>query len=299
MHKSRINWLIEGDRNTAFHHMSTIVRRRRNRISRKKNDMGEWITSEGGAVSFIREGFSKLFSTTLVCSPLLNPQPSRWQAVLSKEDKGSLNMLVSDDEIRAGLWALKPYKAPAPDGLHAGVFQRFWPIVKESMRNEVMKIFEESKIPDYLNRTNIVLIPKIAGPKSLGNYCLISLYNTVYKIVTKIIVARLRPHLDKLVCLLQSVFVPRRRSVDNAIVVQELIHTISNKKGREGYMAIKVDLEKAYDKIEWSFIREVLINANLPHNLVNLIMSYVSYVSTFILFNSGNVEPIFPSCGIR
>ena len=48
--KSRINWLIAGDRNTAFHHMSTIVRRRRNRISRIKNDMGEWITSEGGAV---------------------------------------------------------------------------------------------------------------------------------------------------------------------------------------------------------------------------------------------------------
>ena len=64
-------------------------------------------------------------------------------------------------------------------------------------------------------------------------------------------------------------------------------------------MAIKVDLEKAYDKIEWSFIREVLINANLLHKLVALIMSYVSLVSTSILFNEGNVDPIFPSRGIR
>ena len=161
---------------------------------------------------------------------------------------------MSDDEIREGLWALKPYKAPCPDGLHAGFFQRFWPTVKESMRNEVMYIFEECRIPDYLNRTNIVLTPKIAGPESLGNYRPISLCNTVYKIVTKIIVARLRPHLDKLVCPLQSTFVPRRQSIDNAIVVQELIHTISKKKGQGGYMAIKVDLEKAYDKIEWNFI---------------------------------------------
>ena len=252
--KSRINQLIEGDRNTAFHHMSTIVRRRRNRISRIKNDMGEWITSEGGTISFIREGFSKLFSTTLDYSPLHISQPSRWQVVLSKEDKGSLNLPVSDDEIREGLWALKPYKAPGPDGLHAGFFQRFWPTIKESMRNEVTYIFEECRIPYYLNRTNIVLIPKIAGPKSLGNYHPISLCNTVYKIVTKIIVARLRPHLDKLVCPLQSAFVPGRRSVDNAIVVQELIHTINNKKRQGGYMAIKVDLEKAYDKIEWNFI---------------------------------------------
>ena len=63
---------------------------------------------------------------------------------------------------------------------------------------------------------------------------------------------------------LQSTFMLGRRSVDNAIVVQEIIYTISNKKGRVGYMAIKVDLKKAYDKIEWSFIREVLMNANLP-----------------------------------
>ena len=71
----------------------------------------------------------------------------------------------------------------------------------------------------------------LKGPESLGNYRPISLCNMVYKIVTKIIVARLRSHLDKLVCPLQSAFVLGRRSVDNAIVVQDLIHTISNKKG--------------------------------------------------------------------
>lgn len=82
-------------------------------------------------------------------------------------------------------------------------------------------------------------------------------------------------------------------------MVKEIIHSISNKKGRVGYMAIKVDLEKAYDKIEWSFIREVLINANLPHDMVSLIMSCVSSVSTSIFFNGGNIEHILPSRGIR
>ena len=112
-----------------------------------------------------------------------------------------------------------------------GFFQRFWLIVGDSITKEVKKSFDECKVPDYLNRTNIVLIPKIAGPKSLGNNCSISLCNTMYKIVTKIIVAKLRPHLDKLVSPFQSAFVSSRRSVNNAIVVQELIHTISNKKG--------------------------------------------------------------------
>ena len=64
-------------------------------------------------------------------------------------------------------------------------------------------------------------------------------------------------------------------------------------------MAVKVDLEKAYDKLEWSFIRKVLINANVPHDLVSLVMSCVSSVSTSILFNGGNVDPVIPSRGIR
>ena len=230
MQKSRINRLIEGDKNTTFHHMFMIVRRRRNRISCIKNDMGAWINSEFGAMNYIKEGFRKLFTTTLVYSLFHLPPPFKWQAVLSKEDKGNLNMPVSEVEIKEGLWAFKLYKSSGSNGLH-----------------------------------------------------------TVYKIVTNIIVARLRPHVDKLVRPLQSAFIPGRRSVD----------TISNKKGRGGYMAIKVDLEKAYDKIEWSFITEVLINAKFAHNLVNLIMCCVSSISTSILFNGGSVKHIFPSRGIR
>ena len=65
----------------------------------------------------------------------------------------------------------------------------------------------------------MVLIPKMASPESLGNYRPINLRNTVYKMVAKILVAKIRPHLDKLVSPLQSAFVLRRRSADNAIVV--------------------------------------------------------------------------------
>ena len=157
--------------------------------------------------------------------------------------------MVTNAEIKDGLWALKAFKALGSNGLYTGFFQRFWLIVGDSVKAEVRKAFTECKIPEYLNRKNVVLIPKMVGPESLGSYHLISLCNTVYKIVTKILVARIRSYLDKLVSPLQSAFVSGRRSVDNAFVVQEIIHTISNKKGRVGYMAIKVDLEKAYDKL--------------------------------------------------
>ena len=167
------------------------------------------------------------------------------------------------------------------------------------MRKEVEKVFIERKVPEYLNITHIVLIPKIQGPETIGNYIPISLCNSVYKIITKILVARIRPHLDKLISLYQTAFIPGRIGVDNAIIVQELIHTIGRAKGNRGIMAIKIDLEKAYDKIEWSFIREMLTLFNFPENLIKLIMSCITSVSTSLLLNGGSLDPFLPSRGIR
>ena len=107
--------------------------------------------------------------------------------------------MVIDAEIKDGLWALKAFKAPSPNGLHARFIQRFWLTMGDLVKTEVKKAFKECKIPEYLNRTNVVLIPKIAGPEILGNYRPISFCNTVYKTITKILVARIRPYLDKLV----------------------------------------------------------------------------------------------------
>ncbi|XP_075665226.1 uncharacterized protein LOC142634861 [Castanea sativa] len=123
--KSCINRLIEGDRNTAFHHMSTIVRRRRNKISCIKNYIGEWIQSEVRTMNFIRGGFEKLFTTSLEFAPLTPPQPSRWQAALSNEEKENLSVVVTDAEIKDGLWALKAFKAPGLMAFMRGFFKDF------------------------------------------------------------------------------------------------------------------------------------------------------------------------------
>ncbi|XP_023920050.1 uncharacterized mitochondrial protein AtMg01250-like [Quercus suber] len=64
-------------------------------------------------------------------------------------------------------------------------------------------------------------------------------------------------------------------------------------------MALKIDLENAYDKLEWNFIRVMLIRANIPVDLIDIIMSYVSSVSTSIMVNGEALDPIYPSRGIR
>ena len=212
----------------------------------------------------IRNGFAKLYSTSLYSAPRHIQPDSTWHACITDEDRDNLDAEVTDEEIRAGLWSLKAFKSPGPDGLHAGFFQRFWLVVGRSVMEEVKKISLLKEVPEVLNSTLISLIPKIPGPETLNNYRPISLCKMVYKIVSKVIVARLRPLLDQVISTFQIAFVSGRRVTDNAILVQELIHTVSRKKGKVGYMAIKIDLEKAYDKLEWSFSREMLIRINLP-----------------------------------
>ena len=187
---------------------------------------------------------------------------------LSNLDRDSLSYPMIEEEVKLALWSMKAFKAPGPDGLHAGFFQFFWPTVGASMVQEVQKIFSEKRVPRYLNETLIALISKIQGLETLGNYRPISLCNIVYKTVTKLIVNRMRPLLDKIISPFQTAFVPGRRGTGNTIIVQELVHTISKAKGKEGYLATKIDLEKSYDKLEWGSIRDKLISVNFPSELV-------------------------------
>lgn len=122
MQKSRVNKLVLGDRNTAFHHMSTIVRRRRNHILCIINDVDKWIQNVAEVIDFIRKGFIHLFTSSLA-SDSLNPiPPSQWQATFTEEERDILSLLVTYVEIKEGLWSMKAYKAPGPNGLHEGFF---------------------------------------------------------------------------------------------------------------------------------------------------------------------------------
>ena len=213
--KSRLNWVAYGDRNTSFFHVSTLVRRYRNKIRSIKNSVEEWITNEEEVKNFILSEYQKLFEIGLYGSNPPTDLENFPCCVLSEEDKDCLSIAVTVEEIRQGLWSLKPFKALGVDGLHAGFFQFFWEDVKGSVCKEVMEVFESKVVPDYLNETLISLILKCPNPESFNNYKPISLCNTIYKMINKIIVGRIRPFLDKLIAPNQAGFVPGRKVLDN------------------------------------------------------------------------------------
>ncbi|OMO86355.1 reverse transcriptase [Corchorus capsularis] len=295
--KSILNWILEGERNSRFFHVTTLIRRRFNKIMGLSNDNGDWISDPLDLQQLVLSYFKNLFSTTNIAEHLSFDSFNEDWASLLPEDLAALNIPLTDVEIHKTLWTFKPDKAPGPDGLHPGFYQRNWATVKSKICSAIHDIFYSASMPPEFNGTLISLIPKCHGLTNLSQFRPISLCNTIYKLVTNILVLRLRPFLNKLICPLQSSFIPGRQGIDNVVIVQELIHTMKKTKGARGWMAIKIDLEKAFEKLEWGFIRKVLSSYNFPANWQKLIMSCITTTNTSILINGGKLESFTPSRG--
>lgn len=80
----------------------------------------------------------------------------------------------------------------------------------------------------------------------------------MYKLITKILVNRLRPHLNHIISPNQNAFISGRGWDINLVVVNEIMYSMNGKKGKKGWFALKIDLEKAYNRLEWSFIKKFL-----------------------------------------
>ena len=104
-----------------------------------------------------------------------------------------------------------------------------------------------------INHSFIVLIPKGNNVVSVNQYKPISLCNVLYKTISKIFANKLKQILHKLISLWQIAFIPGRKIQEDLFLAQEILHAMKNKKGKTSWMALKIDMEKAYDKLEWDF----------------------------------------------
>lgn len=153
-------------------------------------------------------------------------------------------------------------------------------------------------MPKEVNGSLIVLIPKTSNPSAINNFRPISLCNVVYKIISKLSVAKLRPLLYKLISPCQSAFTPGRWIAENQVILQETLPSFKTRKVK-GFMAIKLDLLKAYDRVNWSFIQTVLARFGFEKIFTSWISTFISSVSFEVLVNRGKSKQFRPSRGLR
>ncbi|XP_061343679.1 uncharacterized protein LOC133289698 [Gastrolobium bilobum] len=197
----------------------------------------------------------------------LNNRPWRETSVnwpqLENLDLVELNKKVSKEEIRLAFFQMNPHKAPGLDDFPAAFYQKNWAILGD----------------------------RVERPEKLGQFRHISLCNVLYKAVTKIIVNRLKPLLKKLISPFQSSFIPRRNIHDNVIIAQEMTHMMNRQRGGKAFMSIKIDLVKAYDRLSWEFINQVLQEIGIPRNLISIIQACLSTPNFQILWNGNKSSP--------
>ena len=128
----------------------------------------------------------------------------------------------------------------------------------------------------------------------------ISLCNLIYKIISKVLTNRLKLILPQLISPTQSAFVPGRLITNNMLVAYETLHAMHiRKKGKKGALALKLDVSKAYDRVEWSFLKGMMIKLRFPKVWVDKVMSYVFTPSFSVRIYDKAYENIIPSRGIR
>jgi len=137
-----------------------------------------------------------------------------------------------------------------------------------------------------VNNTLITLIPKVANPETSAQFRPISLRNTLYKILAKILVNRLRPILQRIIHPAQNAFVPNRTIHHNILSAHEIINKFRHFKGKKGYVALKLDMEKAYDRIELDFLFSCLEQLGFHATWIRWIKECVLTVSYSILINN-------------
>jgi hypothetical protein len=149
------------------------------------------------------------------------------------------------------------------------------------------------------NHTFIALVPKQLGPSSVGHFRPISLCNIIYKIISKILANRFKGLLHHFISPYQSAFVPSRSIQDNSILAHELLHTIKSKRGRGGLMAVKIDMEKAFDRMEWSFLLAILHKLGFSDIWINWIRVCITSTSFSVLINGSPFGLFTPARGLR
>ena len=218
---------------------------------------------------------------------------------ITSEVNDTLLQEFTKEEVKMALDSIGDLKAPGPDGMPAIFYKHYWDLIGDQVTQEVLQVLNGEDIPNGWNDTNVALIPKVKNPEQMKDLRPISLCNVIYKLISKVLANRLKPILQEIIAPNQSAFVPGRLITDNILLAYEVNHFIQNKRNSTvGYAALKLDMSKAYDRVEWHFLEGMLRKMGFDKRWIKLIMKCCSTVKYRFKLNGHLTEELIPGRGI-
>ena len=203
-------------------------------------------------------------------------------------------------KVEIALSQMEALKSPGPDGMPPLFFQQFWPIIGDEVADVVLTCLNTGSVPSSINQTFITLIPKVKSPVRVSEYRPIALCNILYKLISKVIANRLKNILPSIISETQSAFQSSKAISNNILIAFETLHHMKNQKSKKlGFMAMKLDMSKVYDRVEWSYLVKIMEKLGFCEKWVSLVYECISTVSYSILVNGEPRWDIRPSRGIK
>ena len=287
----RVLWANEGDKNTKYFHSCALKRFRKNSMEGIRDEDGVWRTSQEEMGEVMVNYYKTLFALTEgnVSTSMLDCVPT----VIDEEMNASLCHEFEACEVAIALQQMAPLKAPGLDGMPPLFYQHFWSTVNHDVTSSILSWLNLGTIPTPLNHTFITLVPKINSLEYAHR-------NVLYKIYSKVLANRLKKLLPSIITEHQSAFTKDRLISNNILVAFETLHSMQKYKGGSyGYMALKLDMSKAYDQVEWYYLEGIMRKMGFRERWINLVMGCVKTVSYSVLVNGEPCGTIFPTRGIR
>ncbi|XP_028125789.1 uncharacterized protein LOC114322644 [Camellia sinensis] len=293
LQKSRLNWNLNGDKNTRYFHVIVNCRQGRNEIN--SLTIGDVVFDDPCKVmQEVQAHFQKQFTKELKCRPILE---GPFQLVRESPYIDLLEAEFSEEEIWSVVKGCDGNRAPGPDGFNLACFQKLWKVMKSDVLSFMAEFHKNSKLVRGINSSFITLVPKKENPMGLADYRPISLVGSLYKILTKVLSSRLKAVIPQIISENQSAFIGGRNILDGMLVANEVVD--SWKKSRKKGLILKLDFEKAYDTMNWEFLFSMMKNFGFGGIWVEWIRVCITSVRLSVLVNGAPTEEFSPQRGLR
>lgn len=247
LQKTRVDWNKFGDKNTTSFHISTLIWRRRNKVEALMTGNGVWAHDSEILKNMAVQYYFELFSP--------NPSGGKFMTerfpIFGEDLHTRLEKEYSMEETQASLKETASYKAPSLDGYQTVFFKRTWHLTGLVVHSFLQRVLEGGVFLEKVTEAPLILIPEETQPSSIQSFRPISLCNVIIKLATKMIMNRLKRVWKEIISPNQASFVPGRQSINNIVLCEEFIHTLWYAKSKKGGIINKLDLEIAYDRMEW------------------------------------------------
>ncbi|KAL0284160.1 UNVERIFIED_CONTAM: hypothetical protein Sradi_7207000 [Sesamum radiatum] len=256
--RAKLRWLKHGDHNSKVFFRKINASRVKQRVYQIKRVGGELLTAQNDVNQEFISYFQNLFGGPSLHRSLdlefLRPELKH---TITPAEASLLTAHVTRSEVKEAFFDIDVESAPGPDGYTSEFYRAAWSVVGQDLFKAVGEFFHTGKLLKQINTTLIALIPKVNMPLYVSDYRPISCCNVLYKAITKIIVKRIHRILPLMIDNSQTAFVPGRSITDNILLAQELLAGY-NQMRLPNRCTLKVDIQKAYDSVEWDFLLEVL-----------------------------------------